>query len=126
MYEVEIPSEQFFLKKLEEHMRDGVIIGRKYKRDRILCYKSLGGRIIRQNWYENQNKDMKCERERIVSTVAEIILEDIRCPHCFYDIDNYPIPNKFMDKAENFIPDTLKILLNKIILKNKKESESGK
>lgn len=74
-------------------------------------------KILTENWYKNKNRDKKLERLRVVKTAAKIILEDIRSK--VYNINQYPAPDCFLENMDSDIPESLKVLLNEIILKNK-------
>ena len=63
------------------------------------------------------------ERTRVVKAASKIILTDIRSK--VYDIENYPAADNFLGGVDSDIPETLKLLLNEIILKGKKGNTDG-
>lgn len=76
--------------------------------------------VLLDSWYQDKKHDEAAERLRIVRTAAAIISEDISTK--IYDTDNYPNPEKFLDTAEDDVPETLKIFLKEVILKHKRKS----
>lgn len=61
------------------------------------------------------------ERINIVEAAGKIILQDIRGQ--FYDNESYPPPDNFFFNVENEIPDSLKTLMDVIILTDKKKPD---
>ena len=58
----------------------------------------------------------------MVKSVSKIILEDIRS--VVYDVNSYPAPDCFLENVNNCIPETLKILLDEIILTKKSSTRN--
>lgn len=90
----------------------------------ILTFINRSKKILSDSWYKNRKKDIKEERKRIVQIAAEILLEDIREP--FYNTTSYPAPDLFLENISSDIPETLQILLDKIILTNKSTPDNYK
>ncbi|CAH2218497.1 jg2186 [Pararge aegeria aegeria] len=110
------PDMQYLKKKLTKTFGDEIVI-HSSKEGPIISFTNTCGKILTENWYKNKNRDEKLERLRVVQTAAKIILEDMRSK--FYDTNQYPAPDCFLEKADSDIPETLKVLLDEIILKNK-------
>lgn len=69
----------------------------------------------------NEKSDNKLEvRKRIIKAAAIIVTEDIRSK--VYETNHYPPSDNFFQDVESDIPETLRIFLDGIILKNKRAS----
>ncbi|KMQ83773.1 hypothetical protein RF55_19127 [Lasius niger] len=120
-YEGVIPTNNTLRKKLQEKYGDDIIFTIKQNREFILSFRDTGHKILTSNWYEKQNSDIKEERLKIVKAAAEIITEDIRSQ--VYETNNYPPSDAFLKNVESDIRSTLQLLLNLIIMKNKRGSQ---
>lgn len=117
-YEGEKPSEKWILKKIKEKYENDIIITCLKNRPPIICYyKNTAHEFLYKTWSEKKQEKTEDERLRIIKEAGEIIVQDIRSK--VYFVDEYPSPMKFLNNAEDDIPDTLKLLLETIILKNK-------
>lgn len=108
-------------KRLEEKYRDDIIISQSANRASVVCFKSIGHKILTDNWYSNEKMlDPQDERSRIVETAGKIILQDIRSK--MFNTAFYPPIDNFNADAHYVIPETLLLLLHTIILTNKQGS----
>lgn len=108
-------------KRLEEKYGDDIIISPSTNRGSTVCFKSIGHKILSDNWYCNEKMaDLQEERARIVKTAGKIILQDIRSKT--FNTDYYPPIDNFLADAHRVVPGTLLLLLHTIILTNKQGS----
>lgn len=108
-------------KRLEEKYGDDIIIAQSANRGSIVCFKSIGHKLLSDNWYSNDKLlDPQEERARIVKTAGNIILQDIRSK--IFRTDSYPLIDNFHASAHHVVPETLLLLLHTIILTNKQGS----
>lgn len=103
--------------KLFEEFGDGVVFATMRKKPTVACFRGSAHKIV-NSWYTNRLSDEKEERMRIVETAATIVREDIRTTA--YDTSEYPKIMNFLDNTESMVPETLKVLLQTIILADKK------
>lgn len=113
---------RFQLKKYYDDDIDFVNI----KTDLVIIFKSKVSSSTWRDWYTNQNKDQKIEKQRIIEMAAKLILEDIRSK--VYDRDNYIIPNFNDQTLFEEIPESLLQFLNILVKshKNKKKENEDK
>lgn len=121
-YDGEVPETRYLYKKIEEAFGDDIMLCKNRGKDPILCYKNMGTTLLSEAWYGNRCEDTQEERLRIVKLAAQIICEDVRSE--VYECETYPIPHKFLDNAEEDIPKSLKVLIDSMILKHKKNDLS--
>ncbi|GBP57162.1 hypothetical protein EVAR_37841_1 [Eumeta japonica] len=76
-----------------------------------------GFKLLTEVWYKEKSDNQIEERKRIVKAAAVIVTEDIRSR--VYEIKHYPLSNNFFQDIESSIPETLRIFLDGINLKNK-------
>lgn len=112
------PSQKWILTKLKEKYGNDVIITSLKNRSPIISFRDTGHEILYNTWYEKREKKMENERLRLVKSAGEIIVEDIRSK--IYFREEYPSPMKFLDNADDDVPESLQALLETIILKNKR------
>lgn len=116
-----IPSEKILKKRLLDKYGNDVIISTGKNRQPVICFKNTGYNILTKQWYESQKKDEDEERLRIIRAAGDIIREDIRSK--VYTIDTYPDPLNFLEDCADDIPQSLKCLLDVIIVKGKRGNE---
>lgn len=104
----------YVLEKVKEVFGDNVTVTAVNK-DVYLCYSEAAC------GNENQQSDSKQEKLKIVEAAADIILKDI-CTK-YYDTENYKSPKCFLDSVDDDVPETLKILLEKLIKIPKKSAD---
>lgn len=88
----------------------------------ILSFRDVGQKILYEKWYDERQSNPADERLRVVKTAAQIILEDIRS--LTFDTTEYPPSDDFLKGADNSVPETLKLFLESVVLKNKRVSRS--
>uniref|UniRef100_A0A8D9A1X7 Uncharacterized protein n=1 Tax=Cacopsylla melanoneura TaxID=428564 RepID=A0A8D9A1X7_9HEMI len=82
----------------------------------IICFKSLGYKLLTSCWYEKL--PYAEERLRIVDAAAAISLEDARSK--VYETKHYPPADNFLDGLEDHIPESLRRFVDSVILTKKK------
>ena len=98
-------------------------LGRGRSHQSVLCFRDIGKKILYDNWYNERRNNAAEERLRVVKAAAEIILEDIRSQT--YDTTEYPPSDDFMRDIDSVVPESLKLLLETIVLKHKRHSLDG-
>ena len=79
------------------------------------CLKNLADLIVNSSWYENREKDLAKESERIISAAAKLILSDIRSMNL--DNEFYPSEEEISDitYCESLQPESLRTFLEVLI-----------
>lgn len=103
---------------MKDKYKTDIIITRLKNRSPIISFKDIGHEILYQAWYDQRKENMNDEKLRIVKCAGEIIVDDIRSK--IYDCDEYPSPMNFLGNIEDDVPESLRVLLETIILKNKR------
>ena len=83
-----------------------------------VCFKNTGHKILTSSWYESKSSDPHAERLRVVKAAAEIIREDIRSQ--VYDTYQFTPSDNFFQNVNSVIPESLRLLLETVILKDKR------
>lgn len=96
---------------------DILIVERPFKHT-IVCFKNTGHKILTSTWYDSRSSDPQAERQRVVKAAAEVIREDIRSQ--VYDTTQFTPSDDFFQNVNSVIPDSLKLLLETVILKDKR------
>lgn len=99
---------------------DDVLIAVTANKAPVVCFRNTGFKLLTEAWYNQKSKDKTEECRRIVKTAAAIILEDIRSR--VYETKYYPPSDNFFQESESDIPETLRVFLDDVILKNKRAS----
>jgi len=86
-------------RKLEKKYGTDISFNEVSGRCNVVCLSNIAKHIINDLWYENRNKDVESEAERIVKTAAKLILSEIRSQ--YFDCDNYPSKEDIQDGEKN-------------------------
>lgn len=108
---------------LLKHYGDKIIVvevGRGRNHHTVVCFTDVGQKILYDNWYSERKSNPAEERMRVVKSAADIILEDIRSQ--VYDTTEYPPTDDFMQDVDSVVPESLKLLLETIVMKHKRHS----
>lgn len=95
-----------------------IIIAFSKNKKLVVCFKNTGYKILNDAWYQQGLRNEQEERLRIVKTAAAIIVEDIRSQ--VYDTEHYPPPDKFLERNEELIPETLRTFIETVLLNKKR------
>lgn len=106
--------------RLYKKYGEDVLIAETANKKAVVCFRNVGYKILSDNWYSNKDSDPQQERQRVVKAAADIILSDIRSE--VYNTTIYPPSDNFLGDVESVIPDSLKLLMESIILKHKRGS----
>lgn len=99
---------------------DDILIAVTANKAPVVCFRNTGFKLLTEAWYNQKSDDKTEERRRIVKTAAAIVIEDIRSR--IYETKHYPPSDNFFQDSELDIPETLRIFLDDVILKNKRAS----
>lgn len=114
------PHSKTVRSRLQTKYGDQIIISES-RRGPVVSLKRVGDKILYDNWYSTERKgDVQEERRRIVEAAGNIILEDIRSR--VFNTVEYPPSDNFLGNARTEVPETLLLLLNVLILTNKRGS----
>lgn len=108
---------------LEKHFGDKIMfsdLGCGRNHHTVLCFRDVGNKILYDNWYNERRSNTGEERLRVVKAAAEILVQDIRS--VVYDVTEYPPSDNFLQNADSGIPESLKLMLETIVLKNKRKA----
>ncbi|GBL66152.1 hypothetical protein AVEN_141576-1 [Araneus ventricosus] len=83
----------------------------------VVCFRHKGFKLLTEAWYNQKSDDKTEERRRIVKTAAAIVIEDIRSR--IYEKKHYPPSDNVFQESESDIPETLRVFLDDVILRNK-------
>lgn len=111
------------MRYLKEHLHKifgNVIVIHPSKYGQIITFIDTGAKILTENWYKKQQTlDEEKGRENICRSAGKILFQDIR--ERVYDTHIYPAPENFLDQVNADIPRSLRLLLEEIIIKNKRK-----
>lgn len=115
-----IPHLKTVKAQLKKKYGDDIVIFERKKRGTVVCFKNLGYQLLCDKLYEEKEADPRQEMLRVVREAAAVIRSDIRS--VYYDTDNYPAPDEFVENVKSAVPESLQVLLSEIITKNKRGS----
>ncbi len=110
-------SSQYMKKKLQEVYGDRIIISEINGKPNVVTFRSTAKAVL-QDFYQQEKKkaDPDVEKIRVVETAAKLIRNDIK----MIEVSNtaYPTSEEIAseDSCINFLPDTLRVLLEKLIV----------
>ena len=84
----------------------------------VVMFYAAGQKILTDSRYKNRRTEMADERKRIVTTAAEIILQDIHSQA--YNCDMYPTEQEIASGSPHLIPETLRLLVESVVLSKKR------
>lgn len=123
LYEGEQIDITYLSKKFQKNYanvnNDDVIITHVRGKDTLISFKNCVSNLTQQFGSSNIVTDEAEKRRKIVQAAADIIREDIIRSQV-YNTDRYPVPHDFLSESNKDIPETLKLLLDVILLKNNK------
>ncbi|GBM37029.1 hypothetical protein AVEN_31870-1 [Araneus ventricosus] len=99
---------------------DDILIAVTANRAPLVCFRNTGFKLLSEAWYNKKSDDKTEERRRIVTTAAAIVIEDILSR--VYETKHHPPSDNFFQESESDIPETLRVFLDDMILKNKRAS----
>ena len=92
------------LQKFKAHYGEEIFISPNINKEVYICNKNTADEIVKNYWKDNVLSTEE-KRRKTVLAAADIIVEDI----------------KSSDNVENDVPETLKLLVDGIVLKHKKK-----
>jgi hypothetical protein len=98
---------------------DDILIAVTANKAPVVCFRNTGFKLLTEAWYSQKSDNKTEERRPIVKTAAAIVIEDIRSR--VYETKHYPPLDNFL-KMLSQVPETLRIFLDDVILKNKRAS----
>jgi hypothetical protein len=113
-----VPDERTVKENLKKRYGEEVIITSHRPKGTTVCFRDTGYKLLTNSWYNDRKVDKQQERLRIVQAAADIIREDIRSE--YHDVTSYPDFNDLPNIVTNGIPESLDVLLKRIILKRRK------
>ena len=79
-----------------------------------MTFRKAFSEIVHQAWYDEKNPDPRSEKQRMTSTVAQLVAADIRYMPCECDV--YPSPHSLeLTALQDTVPETLHRLVEGII-----------
>lgn len=112
------PDPRTVASRLINHYGDDILVVNTSKRETIVCFRHIGYKLLSEGWYNNKETDPQREKLRIVRLAGDIIKADIRSQ--VYDTKKYPPPSDFLKDVNDVVPESLKVLLETIIMKEKR------
>ena len=100
--------------KLKDYFGDNVIITNLPGKPSVMTFRKTFSEIVHSAWYAERDSDQQSEKQRIVSTAADIVAADIRAVPCECDV--YPSHRCLQeDMLKNTVPDTVCELIEGIV-----------
>lgn len=90
--ELDIPRLERIEERLKSHFGNEIII-HSTKTDKFICFQRTLGKVIKDQWYAERDRNEKNERKRIIDLAANFILHDIRAMK--FVTENYVTINLF-------------------------------
>lgn len=112
------PSIETFKNLLKQHYGETIILTKFSNNKIIITFREEMAEILNDSWYGTESESKEAEELKIIKAAAGIIRRDIVAQP--YELDVYPSSSKFFEKADEDVPDTLKTLLDYIIMHKKK------
>jgi hypothetical protein len=120
----EVYAKKWLKKKIKDRYKESVCFSEINGHSDVVCFREMASYILNDAWYESRNVDKKKDSERIIATAAKLIMADIR--QRSYDMSYYPTHNDIVNPEEKqWVPETLKILLNILIQPEIKQQSIG-
>lgn len=114
-----VPHVNTIKKELIKKYGNDIFITSNKNKTVTVCFKNVGHKILCDNWY-TKSTDEEQEKLKIIVAAAELIKSDIACT--LYDNSAYPHSADFFKDIDNDVPDSLKIFLETLIIKNKRSA----
>ena len=101
--------------ELKEKYKDSLYFTEINGRSDVVCFSNMANYIVNDKWYESRKSDKTKKAERIVITVAKIIMAEIR--EMNYDNLVYPTHDDIVlpEKQDSFLPSCLRKFLEVLI-----------
>jgi len=108
-------SLRHFQSLLQERYGETLVISDVRGRQNVVCFRNLAKRIIHDKWYDEREKTVESESQRIVIAAARLIKASIL--EASYSVDEYP-PNSTLKDPEllkECVPELVKIFMEKLV-----------
>ena len=100
--------------KLKDYFGAKVIITNLPGKPSVMTFHKAFSEIVHSAWYAQRNSDQQSEKQRIVTTAADIVAADIRALPCECDV--YPSHRCLQeDILKDTVPDTVRGLIEGIV-----------
>ncbi|KAK6192248.1 hypothetical protein SNE40_003750 [Patella caerulea] len=119
-------SEKRLRQKLQEKYGDHVFFAQMGgSRKDVVCFVDMASLIINEKWYQDRKSDKNLEAQRIMSTAAKLIQEEIKARD--YSKTEYPHPNDYknINSCQEFLTPCLRTLLTALLGENLKSASIG-
>lgn len=118
----DLPSFRYVSERLKHRFGEDIELYSVDRKEVMLCFGDVGDKFLTSDWYENKEKDVEAERQRIVETAARIIFKDVRTRFC--DTENYATPDCYSDHVNDDITSNLKVFLDRLLKRNKQSNHA--
>lgn len=112
-----IPTFKTLKARLIKKYGDEIIVTDEKNQNQVICFRNTGYKILTNSWYDSKKSNPQEERLRVIEAAAAIIREDIRS--MIYPLDTYPKLDSFLEDVEKDVPESLKLLVRKIVTPKK-------
>ena len=118
-------SVKWLKKKLSEKYASNVFFAEVAGRKNVVCFQNMASFIISDKWHSDRSDNVSIESDRVIRAAARLILADIREKQ--YSTDTYPSEQdiKDTDRAIEWMPRSLQILMQELIASKVKQSSIG-
>ena len=100
--------------ELQEHFGDQIIITETNGKPNVVTFRSTVANILHDFHAQPKSVDLETEKLNIIRTASRLIKSDIKLIKTSYDI--YPLIETGAETNANFLPHTLKLLLEGILV----------
>ena len=102
--------------KLKEHFGDNIVIAHINGKSDVVTFRNTAATILQDFYNSRQKPDLSTEKIRLVQTASKLIKSDIKLVetenNCYPSYDDF----ESQDKCIAFLPETLRILLEGLIV----------
>ena len=109
-------STVYMKRKLKEHFMEKIVITTINGVDNVVTFKQTAQSVINEFYWKPRQTSNEEEKERIIKTAAKLLKDDIK--NIDVSSDFYPASTEMaeVEKALDFIPDTVKIFLRNMFV----------
>ena len=111
--------------KLKQRYGEHIVFSEDEGRSLLVYFHDVANYLINDKWYKNRKSDANDEAERIISTAAKLILDDMRSKD--FSSEFYPMREEIAscDEGKLWVPPYLRLFMEKIIKNPLKQASLG-
>ena len=120
-----IYSQKWLKAKLQQKYKDHIFFVEALGKSDVVCFRNMADYVVNDKWYTSRKENVGEESERIITTAAKLILDDIRSSK--FVMESYPKNEDIedCDKGIEWLPQHLRMFLKAIIKYPLKQASIG-